>query len=1379
MPGRCHSGAGAAGVAAAAAAAGGSIWRKARRDAGAAEPPKPAAYPPNTAAEEYPDVWQNMAYIKSREEYDVMYQRSVKDPNGFWRDIAVKEYAWQTEPHQQHYTCNFDVRKASAAGSTQKNRNLHMGKVFSRWFRGGKTNMCYNCLDRHVEAGYGGERAFIFEGNSPGVQAEATYAEALAEVNRVANWLKAQGVRRGDYVALYMPMILELPYAMLACARIGAVHAVVFGGFSAEALAGRIEGCKAKVLITCSATMRGAKPVNLKAIADEGCEHAKAKGHEVPKVLVYHNPECGKREDVAMVPGRDEFWQDAVPHQSPQCAVEWVDAEDPLFLLYTSGSTGKPKGVVHATGGFMVFVGQTSKYVFAVHPGDVFWCTADCGWVTGHSYVTYGPLLQRATSLVFEGVPTYPTPSRCWEVKQFYTAPTLIRSLMRFGDDYVARCDRSSLRILGSVGEPINPEAWRWYHDVVGSGKCCVCDTWFQTETGGHMIVNLPSAWTEKPGSASLPFFGVQPCLCDDKGHELPGVAEGVLCIKTSWPGAIRGVFGDQQRFEETYFKPFPGHYFSGDGARRDEDGYYWITGRVDDVINVSGHRIGTAEVESALVAHKTVAEAAVVGYNHPIKGQGIWAYVTLKEGEEYSDGLKKELITTVRTEIGPFAAPDVIHWAPGLPKTRSGKIMRRILRKIAANKLDELGDTSTLADPAVVQGLDAGSGRNTMPALTCAVGRRPLLQPLRPARPVANAACRNAAGRIGTKRRYTLAPCSMLTFPSPGSSTEQQKQQQRQQQPGAAPVHAPAEQPAAPVSTPAHAPPASNQFAEAAVAAARELEAAAVAAAAASNSPMLVAFQVPACALAFGEHLRLVGSCAELGNWDPALAPALEWAEGDTWTVAVALPPGHHAFKLVLMRQDGSACWEEGSDRSLHVPSMPGAIAAEASAARGPLLRVTCAAFGNTAATTVKADRARMQAAAEAAKARISQLLQHKQQLAARLAALEAEVEQSEVRIAGMKEDTRRLVRAELQRLQQRGIVQAAVARLEGSAAQAQQAQQGQQAQQAGQRQKHPAAERRKQKRAAARAQLHSQYEQQQQQGGEAHAEPAEPAEVTPAELEHEVKMAAAEAAIRAALEPSAVPAEEQALLQASLLGEEPPAQHSPAQHLPAQPELTAAATFELAAAAAADEAPAEAVAASQLQPAEPAAAAAAAAAPAEQPPAASLPRAALMAAEGGLLRASTSRDGSIIYSFAASPFQLSAFHLAERHLVPQLPPAAVAGLWRALARMSLRSSFALSFAAGHLMQPARPAAELPKPTAEQQQERSIEAVEPVADRMSFRSHSLPGLALCLAAHSLFTAIHTLWAVARTAFPAAGRAAADAAFWLAASAATALPFMR
>ncbi|EFN51239.1 hypothetical protein CHLNCDRAFT_56405 [Chlorella variabilis] len=620
-----------------------------------------------SAADVYSPAVRDGAYIKDKAQYDAMYQRSVEDPNGkqgvLGRQLVAPE----------------------------------RGRVYSEWFKGGRTNMSYNCLDRHVAAEHGDQTCFLFEGNEPGRDGAMTYKQVLDEVCRVANWLRGQGVRKGDFVCIYMPMICELPIAMLACARIGAIHAVVFGGFSAEALAGRIEGCHAKVLITCSAVMRGPKPVGLKSIADEGLRLAGERGHSVPHVLVFQNDDAGRREDVGMEAARDVFWQDAIPAQPPQAEVEWVEAEHPLFLLFTSGSTGKPKGVVHATGGLMVYAGITTKYVFAVHPGDTFWCTADCGWVTGHSYVTYGPLLERATCVVFEGVPTYPTPSRCWEVvdklkvKQFYTAPTLIRSLMRFGDEPVKAYERSSLRILGSV---------------VGDGACPVVDTWWQTETGGHMIVNLPTAWPEKPGSATFPFFGVVPVVCDEKGNELQGECEGILCIKSSWPSAIRGVFGDQKRFEETYYQPFPGYYFSGDGVRRDADGYFWITGRVDDVINVSGHRIGTAEVESALVGHHGVAEAAVVGYSHPIKGQGIWAYVTLVEGVEYSDGLKKELVAAVRSEIGPFAAPDVIHWAPGLPKTRSGKIMRRVLRKIAANKEHELGDTSTLADPGVVQTL-------------------------------------------------------------------------------------------------------------------------------------------------------------------------------------------------------------------------------------------------------------------------------------------------------------------------------------------------------------------------------------------------------------------------------------------------------------------------------------------------------------------------------------------------------------------------------------------------------------------------------------------------------------------------------------------------
>jgi acetyl-CoA synthetase len=637
------------------------------------------------------------AHITDLESYQAMYRRSVEQPAQFWRELAVENFFWETAPSEDHLSYNFDVNQ---------------GPIYSNWFKGGRTNITYNALDRHVAEGHGDQVCFLFEGNEPDRDGKMTYKQVLDEVCRVSNWLKSQGIQKGDAVAIYMPMVCELPIAMLACARIGAVHSVVFGGFSSEALADRIEDCKARVVITASGVMRATKKIDLKAIADAACASCSARGFNVKSCLVYANDDVGPRESIPMVAGRDIFWQDVIPSQSTDCAVEWVESEHPLFLLYTSGSTGKPKGVVHTTGGYMVYSATTTKFSFAMQPGDVYWCTADCGWITGHSYLTYGPLMNRATAVVFEGVPSHPTPARCWEVvekygvKQFYTAPTAIRSLMRSGNEYAMKNDLSSLRILGTVGEPINPEAWRWYHEIIGKGKCPVVDTWWQTETAGHMIVPLPTAWEEKPGSASLPFFGVVPVLVDEKGNELEGAAEGYLCIKQSWPSAIRTVYGDQDRFETTYFAPFPGYYFTGDGARRDEDGYYWITGRVDDVINVSGHRIGTAEVESALVSHDDCAEAAVVPIEHPIKGQGIYAYVSLVDGKEFTDELKKSLVKQVREQIGAFAAPDTIHLAPHLPKTRSGKIMRRVLRKIAAKEEDTLGDVSTLADPSVVDTL-------------------------------------------------------------------------------------------------------------------------------------------------------------------------------------------------------------------------------------------------------------------------------------------------------------------------------------------------------------------------------------------------------------------------------------------------------------------------------------------------------------------------------------------------------------------------------------------------------------------------------------------------------------------------------------------------
>ena len=569
-----------------------------------------------------------------------------------------------------------------------------------------------------MEAGLGDRVALHWEGNDVGDDASYTYSQLLERVSQLANYLVSLGVGKGDRVVIYLPMRVELPVAMLACARLGAIHSVVFGGFSADALAQRIVDSHPKAVITVTAVKRGAKPITLKPIVDDALRLAAAQGVAVPVCLVAENPGAMANAEAKWTEGRDVWWSSVVPQQAKTCPVTWVDAEDPLFMLYTSGSTGKPKGVVHTTGGYMVYSATTFKYVFDYRPGDVYWCTADCGWITGHSYLTYGPLLAGATQVMFEGVPTYPDAGRCWEIVDkykvtlFYTAPTAIRSLERMGDDYVTKHSRATLRVLGSVGEPINPGAWQWYFKVVGDSRCPVVDTWWQTETGGHMITPLPGAHTLKPGAAGLPFFGVAPALLDDKGHEVEGVAEGVLCIKGPWPGASRTLYGDAGRFETTYFAPYPGFYYTSDGARRDKDGYFWVTGRVDDVINVSGHRIGTAEVESALVAHDACAEAAVVGVDHAVKGQGIYAYVSLMDGIEPSEQLRKELIGAVRGSIGAFATPDVIHWAPALPKTRSGKIMRRILRKIAAGELDGLGDISTLADPGVVDALIALRGK-------------------------------------------------------------------------------------------------------------------------------------------------------------------------------------------------------------------------------------------------------------------------------------------------------------------------------------------------------------------------------------------------------------------------------------------------------------------------------------------------------------------------------------------------------------------------------------------------------------------------------------------------------------------------------------------
>ncbi|XP_002980429.2 acetyl-coenzyme A synthetase, chloroplastic/glyoxysomal [Selaginella moellendorffii] len=641
------------------------------------------------------ETFKKSALLSSREQYAALYKNSVDDPDGFWSHTA-SQFFWKSKwEESKAHTENLDVRK---------------GEIRVEWFKGGCTNICYNAVDRHVEAGRGDDVALLWEGNDPGFDMKLTYKELLDRVCQLSNYLLAVGIKKGDTVAIYMPMLLELPIAMLACARIGAVHSVVFAGFSAESLAQRILDCKPKVLLTTSGVKRGPKLIKLKEIVDDALNRCVQEGgHSVDYCLTYDNKLAIKREDTPWKEKRDVWWQDVVPNYPTDCPVEWVDAEDPLFLLYTSGSTGKPKGVLHTTGGYMVYTATTFKHAFDYHDGDVYWCTADCGWITGHSYVTYGPLLNKATVLIFEGVPNYPDAGRCWEIVDkyhvtiFYTAPTAIRALMRSGDEPVKRHSRKSLRVLGSVGEPINPSAWRWYFEVVGDSRCPIADTWWQTETGGFMITPLPGCWPLKPGSATLPFFGVQPAVVDENGKELDGECTGFLCMKASWPGIFRSLYGDHARYETTYFAPFKGFYFSGDGCRRDKDGYYWLTGRVDDVINVSGHRIGTAEVESALVAHPLAAEAAVVGIDHEVKGQGIYAFVTLNEGVEYTADLKSSLISTVRCQIGAFAAPDAIHWAPGLPKTRSGKIMRRILRKIASKQLDDLGDISTLADPGVV----------------------------------------------------------------------------------------------------------------------------------------------------------------------------------------------------------------------------------------------------------------------------------------------------------------------------------------------------------------------------------------------------------------------------------------------------------------------------------------------------------------------------------------------------------------------------------------------------------------------------------------------------------------------------------------------------
>ena len=638
-----------------------------------------------------PENFRAKAYIKSREEYQKMYGESIENSDTFWAKIAEEYVTW--------------FKKWDKVQDWKFSKD----EVYIKWFLGGKLNIAYNCLDRHLEK-RGDQTALIWEGNEPTEDRSFTYKELYEQVCRCANVLKSYGIQKGDRVSIYLPMIPELVVAMLACARIGAVHSIVFGGFSAEALRDRIQDCEAKMLITCNGYYRGKKALNQKANADKGLEGCES----VEKVLVVPRIDRSNME-VNWVEGRDLWWDEELDKASPECGYEEMDSEDPLFILYTSGSTGKPKGVLHTTGGYLVYVSFTHKMIFDYHDGDVYFCTADIGWVTGHSYITYGPLCNGATSLMFEGVPNYPDYGRFWDIVEkhkvniFYTAPTAIRALMGAGDQWVDRNKLKTLQLLGTVGEPINPEAWKWYYEKVGGEECPIVDTWWQTETGGILITGLPGAIDMKPGMATTPFFGVEPTLVDPQsGEEIKGKGEGALVIKRPWPGIMRGVYGDPERFKQTYFIQYDGYYFAGDGAERDEDGDYRITGRIDDVINVSGHRMGTAEVESALVEHEKVAEAAVVGCPHELKGQGIYAYVILKAGEEPSEELRKELVQLVRKIIGPIATPDYIQFASGLPKTRSGKIMRRILRKIAANEVDKkaLGDTSTLADPSVVDNL-------------------------------------------------------------------------------------------------------------------------------------------------------------------------------------------------------------------------------------------------------------------------------------------------------------------------------------------------------------------------------------------------------------------------------------------------------------------------------------------------------------------------------------------------------------------------------------------------------------------------------------------------------------------------------------------------
>tara|TARA_B100001250_G_scaffold410246_1_gene436283 strand:+ start:3208 stop:5178 length:1971 start_codon:yes stop_codon:yes gene_type:complete len=647
----------------------------------------------------YPPVvtLQKRALINNIESYKEEYDRSIADPEKFWSEKA-NEFHWYKKWDR---VCSY-------------NYDMTEGPISIKWFEGAKTNITYNCLDRHLDT-KGDQTAIIWEGNSPDEDSTLTFSELHEHVCKFSNILKDRGVKKGDRVSIYMPMVPELAIAMLACARIGAVHSIVFGGFSADALADRIVDATCTTVLTCDGIYRGAKPVVMKPLVDEAMATAeKEMGQPISTCIVVQHHSKDSAFECPMQEGRDFDYATLMAEASSDCQPEEMDSEDPLFILYTSGSTGKPKGVQHTVGGYMVYTATTHKYVFDYQDGDIYFCAADIGWITGHSYIIYGPLANGATTMMFGGIPTYPDAERYWQiiekwdVTQFYTAPTAIRAIAAAGEELPAKYDMSSLKILGSVGEPINPEAWRWYHTQAGKGRCPIVDTWWQTETGGILISPLPGATPLKPGSATLPFFGIEPVVLEpEKGEIIEGNGvSGVLAIKAAWPGQMRTIYGDHERFENTYFQQYKGYYFTGDGCRRDEDGYYWITGRVDDVINVSGHRMGTAEVESALVLHSQVAESAVVGFPHDVKGQGIYAYVTLNAGEEYSDDLKKELKAHVRRVIGPIATPDVIHWAPGLPKTRSGKIMRRILRKISTNEIDQLGDTSTLADPSVVDQL-------------------------------------------------------------------------------------------------------------------------------------------------------------------------------------------------------------------------------------------------------------------------------------------------------------------------------------------------------------------------------------------------------------------------------------------------------------------------------------------------------------------------------------------------------------------------------------------------------------------------------------------------------------------------------------------------